>query len=254
MRGKPTISSSGRSKTGLIPACAGKTRQCRSRRCERPAHPRVCGENSFFVAMVRFVGGSSPRVRGKRPRTRPRPPIRRLIPACAGKTPRSLTPFLARRAHPRVCGENSDSQKSNGIDIGSSPRVRGKQAAWNATNFSRGLIPACAGKTGATTNTIDETAAHPRVCGENSAERRVPRFRKGSSPRVRGKRFAIVVRSDGRGLIPACAGKTAPARDTSFAHSAHPRVCGENLASGESWPLGVGSSPRVRGKRSYTEG
>ena len=50
-------------------------------------------------------------------------------------------------AHPRVCGENDGFGYVVHRPSGSSPRVRGKQTAWNATNFARGLIPACAGKT-----------------------------------------------------------------------------------------------------------
>ena len=50
----------------------------------------------------------------------------------------------------------------------------------------------------------------------------------GSSPRVRGKRFSGVLYDAFKGLIPACAGKTAY-RDAMFMNaSAHPRVCGEN--------------------------
>ena len=70
----------------------------------------------------------------------------------------------------------------------------------------------------------------------------------GSSPRVRGKRRKYRRWGSLCGLIPACAGKTLPLLLLLENNGAHPRVCGENLASGESWPLGVGSSPRVRGK------
>ena len=52
-----------------------------------------------------------------------------------------------------------------------------------------------------------------------------------------------------KGLIPACAGKTATASVIWERISAHPRVCGENLPAKDKprrWP---GSSPRVRGKR-----
>ena len=50
------------------------------------------------------------------------------------------------------------------------------------------------------------------------------------------------------GLIPACAGKTM-ASLRSFRHCpAHPRVCGENIASSFGVNCESGSSPRVRGK------
>ena len=54
--------------------------------------------------------------------------------------------------------------------------------------------------------------AHPRVCGENAAALDGGTAREGSSPRVRGKRRPDFLRRPKRGLIPACAGKTAAVR------------------------------------------
>ena len=72
----------------LIPARAGKTPGSSTSPPHSPAHPRACGENMGVPIGVGGGGGSSPRVRGKRP-----PPTRRLwgnglIPARAGKTGR----------------------------------------------------------------------------------------------------------------------------------------------------------------------
>ena len=49
-------------------------------------------------------------------------------------------------------------------------------------------------------------------------------------------------------LIPACAGKTRESRAAASLSTAHPRVCGENLARIYRQRLRPGSSPRVRGK------
>ena len=70
----------------------------------------------------------------------------------------------------------------------------------------------------------------------------------GSSPRVRGKLYALVCVRPPHGLIPACAGKTPLSLFAITVLGAHPRVCGENV-----FPVGgpvsvQGSSPRVRGK------
>ena len=70
-----------------------------------------------------------------------------LIPACAGKTRKTTRVHHVRRAHPRVCGENSCEPVKGGVYGGSSPRVRGKQHGVDAIRGPRGLIPACAGKT-----------------------------------------------------------------------------------------------------------
>ena len=133
---------------------------------------------------------------------------------------------------------------------GSSPRVRGKQDlfgnAWNTV----GLIPACAGKTGSISVRTAAPRAHPRVCGENPAAEAMENLVTGSSPRVRGKRAASRVAKPVRGLIPACAGKTARNVIEEMNSGAHPRVCGENRVGRATRPGLPGSSPRVRGKLS----
>ena len=194
---------------GLIPACAGKTSRPPRPPPSRPAHPRVCGENiQGFIDGIKNMG-SSPRVRGKHRAARTRGPPRRLIPACAGKTPPSRCRQAAGRAHPRVCGENYDAYQIGINAGGSSPRVRGKPPPVGAQRRRRGLIPACAGKTDQSTPGSRSAGAHPRVCGENEGEEEDTGVTIGSSPRVRGKPALVARVSASTGLIPACAGKTA---------------------------------------------
>ena len=154
------------------------------------------------------LAGSSPRVRGKRD-ARLRPGRRRgLIPACAGKTSSLVAQRPMNRAHPRVCGENGVSITGNVVWMGSSPRVRGKRPPGAGLWITRGLIPACAGKTPHTVGFVAQCGAHPRVCGENRVERRRRAPSIGSSPRVRGKLYGIAIAINVCRLIPACAGKT----------------------------------------------
>ena len=70
----------------------------------------------------------------------------------------------------------------------------------------------------------------------------------GSSPRGRGKPTGRAVNSLVCGLIPAWAGKTESIRTVTFKVSAHPRVGGENRTVYHALFVGVGSSPRGRGK------
>ena len=91
---------------GLIPACAGKTTMMGELSDVGGAHPRVCGENWRGLARWGAASGSSPRVRGKQGLQIDFLPIKRLIPACAGKTSLRLLTLRLARAHPRVCGEN----------------------------------------------------------------------------------------------------------------------------------------------------
>ena len=248
VRGKQRVSCCVPSSCGLIPARAGKTPHGVGVGVERRAHPRACGENSARRWASRLARGSSPRVRGK---LRPALGLQagaRLIPACAGKTHSRGGTWRARRAHPRVCGENLETGFLEGSHEGSSPRVRGKLRQDFFEEGRRRLIPACAGKTTSPTPCGSTGRAHPRVCGENGSGTRRCALRPGSSPRVRGKQHP---RQPGRhleGLIPACAGKTVRRSQCRGPHGAHPRACGENLRVRVPSGALLGSSPRVRGK------
>ena len=147
VRGKPGRCFASCSHERLIPACAGKTQIPSYARIAFQAHPRVCGENLAQNSPFSKATGSSPRVRGKQARNDRNRPRRGLIPACAGKTGRPGYRFLWRRAHPRVCGENSTQDKTTPVKTGSSPRVRGKPLEDLKQLHKDGLIPACAGKT-----------------------------------------------------------------------------------------------------------
>ena len=254
VRGKQRDAVPLRAQVGLIPACAGKTPARASATSGSPAHPRVCGENPPLRWRLLLGRGSSPRVRGKLHHDGPSIEAEGLIPACAGKTRRR---WAARRrvpAHPRVCGENRTVVLYARGDLGSSPRVRGKLGQRREGTPLRGLIPACAGKTGHRGRSPSSGTAHPRVCGENGWHRHRIRPNPGSSPRVRGKPALAARMAAAMGLIPACAGKTAIWVAHRLGASAHPRVCGENGTPLSAEEAREGSSPRVRGKLALTGG
>ena len=133
--------------------------------------------------------------------------------------------------------------------MGSSPRVRGKRSRTSSNVDMVGLIPARAGKTPTEYADARASSAHPRACGENNPGAATTPPLPGSSPRVRGKLKGSSPLSRGIGLIPARAGKTRRGFGRRPGRRAHPRACGENpRVCGENIS-GVGSSPRVRGKR-----
>ena len=70
----------------------------------------------------------------------------------------------------------------------------------------------------------------------------------GSSPRMRGKLWLLLVQARGAGFIPAHAGKTSPCRFGLGRDSVHPRACGENWWCRTKVATSRGSSPRMRGK------
>ena len=178
-----------------------------------------------------------------------RPSCAGLIPARAGKTSTSSSSTAPQPAHPRACGENLRQCWRSVPAAGSSPRVRGKRSRPRRPRPRPGLIPARAGKTRGTPRRRPWPPAHPRACGENRGRGSPLGTRRGSSPRVRGKRSDALGQHRGDRLIPARAGKTRPSSDASSPSWAHPRACGENFTSPLTQSTALGSSPRVRGKQ-----
>ena len=86
------------------------------------------------------------------------------------------------------------------------------------------------------------------MCGENTVSRRFYFVKRGSPPRVRGKRPCARVEISKEGITPACAGKTCRMPEFERTTEDHPRVCGENLSGQHAGGVRKGSPPRVRGK------
>ena len=131
----------------ITPACAGKTGKKKRGLCPAKDHPRVCGENTKSAYAKTVIGGSPPRVRGKQNADGKRARGGRITPACAGKTSPPRARPSGGQDHPRVCGENTNTRKTQMSAKGSPPRVRGKQCPKNGTALLVGITPACAGKT-----------------------------------------------------------------------------------------------------------
>ena len=196
-----------------------------------------------------MMAGSSPRVRGKHRADYDARLRARLIPARAGKTFFQASASAARQAHPRACGENHARNWKIRQVSGSSPRVRGKRSRGRQASGAQRLIPARAGKTSTARARDGGGGAHPRACGENDNFVSAVFHAQGSSPRVRGKRHRFHCGAGGGRLIPARAGKTVTLKWRHNPTEAHPRACGENLASYAAVIGLCGSSPRVRGKQ-----
>ena len=193
--------------------------------------------------------GSSPQVRGARSTRRALSGIRRLIPAGAGSTTRGPRSTTSSWAHPRRCGEHSNSCQPAGTCGGSSPQVRGARARRWCPWFSRGLIPAGAGSTPPVACPVCLHRAHPRRCGEHDWAEIAAVYDRGSSPQVRGALPGRRRASGEVGLIPAGAGSTRPSGGRRRGRTAHPRRCGEHAHGDRPRQQAQGSSPQVRGAR-----
>ena len=130
---------------------------------------------------------------------------------------------------------------------GSSPRARGALKRTTATAPRVGIIPACAGSTWKPRQGCCRGWDHPRVRGEHTGVPGLTRNDQGSSPRARGAHFRPKSVIPPFGIIPACAGSTAPVGQPTMGHRDHPRVRGEHRSTTEIVPPHGGSSPRARG-------
>ena len=156
--------------------------------------------------------------------------------------------MLTRAAHPRAGGENLGDEDPGVLEVGSSPRGRGKPDWRRRRSLGAGLIPARAGKTAFNSSLNCAAWAHPRAGGENFTFRIGNQVIAGSSPRGRGKRCIMVVTFRCGGLIPAWAGKTARLTCSPSVGWVHPRVGGKNDDLDLVRERVSGSSPRGRGK------
>ena len=201
------------------------------------AHPRWRGAHVTGSNNVGHRQGSSPLARGAHPGGRNRTPPARLIPAGAGRTcgwsPRPGTSG----AHPRWRGAHGGHVCLLVSWWGSSPLARGAPAPPPHPRRRRRLIPAGAGRTSWWSSQRRHRPAHPRWRGAHRRGAAGMGGRTGSSPLARGaRRCPERVRPLG-GLIPAGAGRTAPAT------AATPDISGSSpLARGARPP-----SPRRRG-------
>ena len=117
------------------------------------------------------------------------------------------------------------------------------------SRYTRGLIPAHAGKTVKVSVIAETKKAHPRSRGENPAARKAWPSTPGSSPLTRGKRHRHICGRLPSRLIPAHAGKTRMRTSSTCLDRAHPRSRGENLGNDDARRRESGSSPLTRGKR-----
>ena len=193
---------------GITPACAGKRGCPHSGPGTTRDHPRVCGEKFVRNACSVIVWGSPPRMRGKGICFRLEKRPRGITPACAGKSDRWHGGQSCPRDHPRMCGEKFDNPKIDNSQLGSPPRMRGKEVCKKVNPISTRITPAYAGKSVHLQAAYACREDHPRVCGEKENVKNACRGHLGSPPRMRGKARGSVRRLYFARITPAYAGKS----------------------------------------------
>ena len=213
---------------GITPAWAGKSQQMLKDASHGQDHPRVGGEKSGPVMLIKAVRGSPPRGRGKGLGGLALVHATRITPAWAGKRQPGAGKGSARMDHPRVGGEKLSSSHPSGSSMGSPPRGRGKGCSANHLEVGG--------------------EDHPRVGGEKSAGAFFFSPMSGSPPRGRGKACQESSAGGSAGITPAWAGKSSFRPRHPRRCRDHPRVGGEKEQFRPNPPLDGGSPPRGRGK------
>ena len=187
-------------------------------------------------------------MRGKASHVRPCPAGRRITPAHAGKRVCRFVFGILFQDHPRACGEKIINSMICDFDLGSPPRMRGKDEDAKEVGKEKGITPAHAGKRILWQLIPDLLKDHPRACGEKSRSELYSALMKGSPPRMRGKGANIGINTASEGITPAHAGKRQCRTSSCVISGDHPRACGEKARTLKRTTVGKGSPPRMRGK------
>jgi len=111
----------------FIPTCVGKASTGIEYAGFVTVHPHVCGEGIKILILSVRLGGSSPRVWGRRCSRVPIAMLLRFIPTCVGKALRWNGFRREETVHPHVCGEGRVRGRIIAEKAGSSPRVWGRR-------------------------------------------------------------------------------------------------------------------------------
>ena len=208
MRGKDTLRTCDCAAIGITPAYAGKSLFCTCIQMCSEDHPRLCGEKSMVEAILCFLSGSPPPMRGKDQPAPRQPCLFRITPAYAGKSLTGTVWTRPPRDHPRLCGEKVYPIRILRDYQGSPPPMRGKVVLGMLFMSLHRITPAYAGKSGNFHLMRAKPQDHPRLCGEKATHGTGFLRALGSPPPMRGKACRCRYFVQHIGITPAYAGKS----------------------------------------------
>ena len=84
------------------------------------------------------------------------------------------------------------------------------------------------------------------MCGKDAVLKHTDMPAVGSPPHVRERRLHLLGTTAGKGITPACAGKTNGQSPTACVYEDHPRMCGKDYFAVPYTHDALGSPPHVR--------
>ena len=178
------------------------------------------------------LGGSPPHARGRHLKIVVGNFLRRITPACAGKTQSPGWQRSNLQDHPRMRGEDGRRENVNVPHCGSPPHARGRPSTCRRPASQCRITPACAGKTGA--------LMHFFLSAKD-----------GSPPHARGRQRLETSSVEEDRITPACAGKTGIIVIARIVQQDHPRMRGEDQHVDLRVRPSHGSPPHARGRLSF---
>ena len=152
------------------------------------------------------------------------------------------------KVHPRIRGEDIDTQYELTPGTGSPPHTRGRSGIRTARKRAIRFTPAYAGKINFRKPLGRAGWVHPRIRGEDRNSCRHDLRREGSPPHTRG-RFSLLWRNSASlRFTPAYAGKIRPVAGCSPSSRVHPRIRGEDSSVKLIFHRVSGSPPHTRGR------
>ena len=177
----------------FIPARAGETEEARRRLAYAcGSSPRVRGRRSRRrrphgrpTVHPRACGGDTPAVEGKAGQhrfiparagetalsTAARDPVSGSSPRVRGRLFASLQAPVLGTVHPRACGGDLEPRQRRGVELGSSPRVRGDSSAARGRGGAAGSSPRVRGRRVCGSSHDAGEPVHPRACGGDERDR-----------------------------------------------------------------------------------
>ena len=211
--------------------------------------PTRVGKTADRSAFEMIHRGSPPRVWGRLTPSRRRVDEHWFTPTRVGKTSSRWSMRPTHSVHPHACGEDLPIPMPASARRGSPPRVWGRRCSSVPCRERRRFTPTRVGKTSSPLLDSADRTVHPHACGEDVRRRMMAVLRSGSPPRVWGRHSADWWRRDGGRFTPTRVGKTSSSRSRAPRTAVHPHACGEDIVAHKSNPRGVGSPPRVWGRR-----
>ncbi len=157
-------------------------------------------------------------------------------------------PTQHNKDHPHACGDKVKTYCVAYRAVGSSPRVWGQGSEFPTPQVRIRIIPTRVGtrEIGLIMQNLEKD--HPHACGDKIKDSPFATPAEGSSPRVWGQVFFLLIHLCATGIIPTRVGTSLDFASRGNFSEDHPHACGDKIKARMLGVYKEGSSPRVWGQ------